>query len=96
MTKRILLIAGLLSGIIAFADYMVYGPSPHLQWYPLSLLGTPGALVAQIILAVLRGGHGGGPIYQELMISAPVNFGFYAVLGWGISGAWRMMKRGLN
>ena len=90
---RVLLIPGLLSAIIAISEYLVYGPTPHLHWYPITLLGLPGALVAQVIMAILIGGHGGGPLYYELLISVPVNFCFYAGLLWMARGIWRFMKR---
>ena len=90
---RIIHISGLLSGIVAISEYLVYGPTPHLQWYPVTLLGLPGALVAQVLLAILAGGHGGGPLEFELMISVPLNFCLYAGVGWMARGIWRFMKR---
>jgi hypothetical protein len=93
--KIILVVAALLSGIASVA-YACPGGYPGLRYSvcrDISLIGTPGILVAAAVSIAALGSHGGGPLGMLLLVATPVNFFLYAGLGLAAQSVGKFFRR---
>ena len=84
LSKKILIIAALLSCIVSIAYACPdLGHSVSYSFCrQISLVGVPGILIsAAVSMALLGGAHGGGPLGMLLVIATPINFLLYVGLG---------------
>jgi hypothetical protein len=84
LNKKILVVAGVLSGIASIA-YACPGLGHSLDYSlcrQISLAGVPGILIAAAVsMALLGGSHGGGSLGMLLVIATPLNFLLYVGVG---------------
>lgn len=88
LSKKILIIAALLSGIASAAYACTFGSGVSALRYSfcmrLSSIGLPGILFAAACSIAALGSHGGGPLGMLLVIATPINFLLY--IGLGVAG----------
>src|SRR5437016_6332332 len=96
LTKKILIISALLSGIVSAAyacPFLGYSASYSLC-RQIALVGVPGILTAAAVSTALLGGaHGGGPLGILLIIATPINFALYVGLGVAARAAWTILNK---
>lgn len=95
LTKRILIIAALLSGIVSAAYACPFGHSASYSLCrQIALAGVPGILTAAVVsMALLGGAHGGGPLGILLIVATPINFALYVGLGVAARASWGIWNK---
>jgi len=93
-SKKIVLAVAALFSVIASVAYACPGKDLSYSFCrDISLIGTPGILIAAVFSIGALGGHGGGPLGMLLLIATPINFLLYAGLGLGAQSLRKIFRR---
>ena len=96
LTKKMLIIAALLSCIVsaAYACTILGHSASYSVCRQIALVGVPGILIAAAVsMALLGGAHGGGPLGMLLIIATPINFALYIGLGVAVRAVWKILNK---